>query len=101
MSEAAFRGGQRFYTAQKSLDIGIEELWWLCGGSDREPVVDCEIDVGPEDLERLPIGDFEVKRRWNACWLEDRPAAGGVGCYPDPGYPEFPSRDDGPAIGGF
>lgn len=101
MSLAAFRGEQRLDKARKALDIGSEEARWLCGGDDGEPVNDCEFDVRPEDLRRVPIGNFEVKRRWNACWLENRPAAGGVGCYPDPGYPEFPTSEDGAIVGGL
>ena len=101
MAVAGFRGGQRFYTAHASFDIVAQELRWLCGGDGEKPADNCVINVPPEDLRRFPIGDFEVKRRWNACWLEHRPAAGGLGCYPDPDYPEFPTSEDGPAIGGL
>ena len=101
MRVVALRGGQSFDRHEDSWDIPIGRHVWLCGGNGPLAAEDCRFEVTPEVIQRLPAGDFEVKRRWNACWLEHRPAAGGLGCYPDPGFPEFPSAEGGAVSDGF
>ena len=94
MSVGAFRGGLRLKTKRHALDVAVEEAQWLCGGDGERPARNCRFWLGAEDLRGVGVGGFEVRRRWNACWLEHRPTEGGLGCYPDPGYPPFPSEAD-------
>ena len=101
MRVVALRGGQIFDGHEDSWDIPVGRHVWLCGGDGPSAAEDCRFEVTPEVIQRLPAGDFEVKRRWNACWLEHRPGAGGLGCYPDPGFPEFASAEGGAVFGGF
>ena len=88
ISFGAFRGGQRVSMEQRLLDVEVGASGWLCGDS-AEARCRTTVDTGA-----FATGDFEIRRRWNACWLEYRPGAGGWNCYPDKEYPEFPSAAD-------
>ena len=94
MSVSAFRGDEMLGRRRDLRDIGPGEWLWLCGEDGKVAEEECYIVVSGEDIQRAARGNFEVERRWNACWLEYRPTGGGLGCYPDPDYPEFPSGED-------
>ncbi len=96
---SAFRNSQRFHTRRWSYDIGPGEATWLCGEDGGVAPEPCKIDITGVDLQRHATGPFQLRTRWNACWLQDGVSGEEPACNPDPREPEFPSSPYGD--GGF
>lgn len=94
VSLSAFRAGRQFHTRRWEFDVSPNEAVWLCGRDGEGPIKDCKIMMTEDVLRSHASGTFELKKHWNACWLEYSLNGDGMECNPDPGYPDFPSATD-------